>query len=148
MPAEELLCYSVGIDPCRFSKEENIIVEVELFARVCEELKKIFKDKLNEYSQFIKLNTHLEEEMLDAKLIYCVINDILITQEYSVLGIAHYTRMPEDVIYDVALGQNTNPSLTLSRKIIELHRRVRPDLYAKVIKRIAEGYEKSANLPA
>ena len=44
--------------------------------------------------------------------------------------------VPEEIIYEVASGCNANPSLMLSRKIIDLHRQVRGDWYDDVIKRI------------
>ena len=57
-------------------------------------------------------------------------------EAYSLQGIACYANVPEEIIYEVASGCNTNPSLTLSRKIIDLHRQVRGDWYDDIIKRI------------
>jgi len=80
--------------------------------------------------------------MLESELVRCIINDILSTEEYSLTGIAFYTRKPEDVIFEIASGNNTDPSASLLRKIIELHRSVRPSLYQQIIKKIiAENIE-------
>ena len=55
-------------------------------------------------------------------------------EAYSLQGIAYHANVPEEIIYEVA--SNTNPSLTLSRKIIDLHRQVRGDWYEDIVKRI------------
>jgi hypothetical protein len=140
MPATEPLCQIVGINANNLSREENYIIEVELFVRVCEEIKEIIKLKNKDYFRLMKLNTEMESAMLDAILIRHVINDILLTEEYSIEGIACYTQTPEEVISDVAAGKNPAPSLPLSRKIIELHRSVRPNLYREVMKKITSEY--------
>ena len=78
----------------------------------------------------------MENIMLEANFIRCVINDILLTNEYTLQGIAYYTQTPEDVIYDIAVGNNQSPSFPLSRKIIEIHRTIKPDLYRNILKKI------------
>ena len=40
-------------------------------------------------------------------------------EAYSLQGIACYANVPEEIIYEVASGCNANPSLMLSRKIID-----------------------------
>ena len=49
-----------------------------------------------------------------------------------------HTQIPEEVIYELAAGQNTNPSLKCIRKIIELHRNTRPALYHAIVKKIVD----------
>ena len=73
--------------------------------------------------------------MLEANLIRYVIIDILSSQEYSLAGLAYHINCPEDVIYEIAMGINTNPSLILSERLLELHRLVRPDMYLNLIKK-------------
>lgn len=136
MSATELLCHTIGINHRKFSRQENLILEAELFVRLYDELKNFFKSQYKDYFHLMKFNTEMEEAMLEVNFIRCVINDILATEEYSLSGIANYTQMPEDAIYDVAIGKNLNPSLILSRKIIELHRTIRRDLYHGIIKKI------------
>lgn len=140
MPATEPLCQIVGINTKNLSREENYIIEVELFVRVCEGLKEIIKSQNKDYFRLMKLDAEMENTMLDAILIRHVINDILLTEEYSMEGIACYTQTTEDVICDVIAGKNAAPSLPLSRKIIELHRSVRPNLYREVMKKITSEY--------
>ena len=137
MPATEPLCHLVGINPAELTKEEGIILEVELFARLCEELKNIFKTKHKDYLQLIKCDSETENTIMEALFVRCVINDILSTEEYTLDGIAVYTHTPEEVVYELAMGANTSPSATLLRRIIELHRSVRRDLYEALMKKIS-----------
>ena len=74
--------------------------------------------------------------MIETNLIRCVINDILLTEEYTLPGIAHYTDTPEEVIFELASGLNSSPTLLVSRKIIELHRTIRPQLYAGIVHKV------------
>jgi hypothetical protein len=140
MAASEFLCQIIGIKPHRLSREENIIFEAELFTRVCEEIKAIFKIFYKDYFRLMRFTTEMENGAMEDSLVRCVINDILSTEEYTLAGIACYTHTPEEVIYEVAMGQNTSPSALLLRKIIELHRSVRSDLYRSIMKKITEEY--------
>jgi hypothetical protein len=110
MPALKLLCQSVGVNPQELSKEENLMLEHILFAHVCEELKDVFKSQYKNYFRIIK---------------------------YTLSGIACYTQTPEDVILEIVTGRNFDPSASLLRKIVELHRSIRPELYREIIKKLA-----------
>jgi hypothetical protein len=135
MSAHEFLCQIVGVNPQKFSKEENILLEAELFSRLSIEIEKNFKAKNREYFRLLKFDTQMENEMLENNFIRCLINDILSTDEYTLMGIAYYTQLPEEVINEAALGQITRPSAALLRRIMELHRSVRPTLYRELIKK-------------
>jgi hypothetical protein len=140
MAATEFLCQIIGIKPHRLSREENIIFEAELFTRLCEEIKAVFKIFYKDYFRLMRFTAEMENRVMEDSLVRCVINDILSTEEYTLAGIACYTQTPEEVIYEVAMGQNTSPSALLLRKIIELHRSVRSDLYRAIMKKITEEY--------
>lgn len=146
MPAMEPLCQILGINSSKLSKEENLILEAKLFTHVYEELKEIIKAQYKDYFQLMKFNKDMENKMIETEFLRCVINDILSTEEYSLPGIACYTNMPEDVIQEVIIGNNNNPSFVLSRRIIELHRTVRPDVYRAIMKKIIENVENYAHL--
>lgn len=88
----------------------------------------------------MRFNLEKETTMLESNFLSFVINDILLTREYSLEGIARYTQTTEEVIYDVISGLNSSPSLLLSKKIINLHRSVRPTLYQETMKKIAAEY--------
>lgn len=126
------------IDPRQFSKEELLLLEAQLFIHFCEELKEIMREQNKYYFKIMKFNLKKENTMLEIKFIRCIINDILATEEYNLTGIALYTDTPEDVIYELASGCNTNPTFLLSRKIIELHRAVKPSLYRNIANKIKQ----------
>jgi hypothetical protein len=132
MSALELLCRLADVKPQQFSREENLILEAELFARLYSELKNRFRTDFNEYFKLLKYNQEAEDAVLEAHFLRCIINDILTTESYTMAGIATYTQTPEDIIYEVATGQIVNPSFMLTRKLIDLHRAVRPNLYREV----------------
>ncbi len=138
MSSTQPLCHLVGINSQKLSKNENILLEAELFSRLCEELKNIFREQYQRYFDLLKFDREREDTMLEASFLRFLLNDILLTEEYSLEGIAYYTQIPEDVICDVMAGTNSAPSLPLSRKIIDLHRSVRPNLYREIIKKILD----------
>jgi len=115
------------------SKEKIYLIELELFIRVYMELTQIFRSYYREYFSIMKFSTNMEQEMIDDNFLKLILNDLLLSEAYSLEGIAYHIQEPEDVVYEVASGHNTNPSFKLSRKIIELHRSFRPDLYKKII---------------
>ena len=51
---------------------------------------------------------------------------------------------PPDIIQELVCGLNTKPSATCLRKVIELHRGVRKDLYQVIGNKIAAEYLISA----
>ena len=79
-------------------------------------------------------------DQLEANLACFILKDILSTEEYNLSGIACYTNTHEDVIHEVIEGRNINPSATLFRRCIDLHRSVRRDLYQSIMKKIAAEY--------
>ena len=140
MPALKPLCYLMRIQPDSLTKEENTLLEIELFTRIHEELKEIFKQQYKEYFRLLKFTLEKEDTMIETKCMRLIIQDILSTNEYDLNGIAYYTNTHEEVIQEIYMEQNTNPSSILLRKIIELHRVVRHDLYLQIAKKIASKY--------
>lgn len=140
MSATEPLCRLLGISTSMFTREENILLEAELFTRICEELKEIFREQHRDYFRLMKFTIEKENAMLEANFVRLIIKDILSTEEYNPSGVAYYTNTHEDVIHEVVDGRNTNPSATLLRRSIDLHRSVRRDLYDALMKKIAMKY--------
>ncbi|TAK76073.1 MAG: hypothetical protein EPO11_04720 [Gammaproteobacteria bacterium] len=138
MAAIEFLCKDIGVDPRNFSKEELLFLEAELFFHVCNELKLLFKENYRNYFRLLRINPEVEEEMIESNFLRYVISDILSTEAYTLSGIALYARVPEEVVYELISGNNTNPSLSLARKIIELHKSVRPDVYRKILLKVVK----------
>lgn len=140
MSATELLCRLIGVDPSKVSKEECMLLEAELFYSTCEELKEYFRNQHKEYFVLMKFTMEMENIMLEENFIRLVIKDILLSNEYTLEGIAHYTGTHEDIVHEVISGRNSNPSAMLLRKTIELHRLVRSELYSTFMKKIAAKY--------
>lgn len=138
MSTVQPLCLLLGIRPHQFLREELLFLEAKLFVRICEELKEIIRKQNKDYFRIMKFNIEKENTMLEVKFIRCIINDILSTEEYDLPGVALYTDAPEDVIYELASGCNTNPTFLLSRKIIELHSTVRPQLYHEIANKLKQ----------
>jgi len=136
MPAIQILSQFLLRDDIKFSKHESTLLEVELFTRICEELKEIINVENRDYFRLLKINNEKGKFMIETNFIRCIIKDIISTEEYNLSGIACYTGAPEDTIYDVAIGGNNSPSFSLSQKIIDLHRTVRPQLYRSIINKI------------
>lgn len=132
VPLYELL----GISPLHLTKDEMLLVEMQLFVQVCGELKEIFRSKYKPYFYLMKFTMEMETDMLDSNFASLIIKDILLTGEYSLVGIARYTNTHEDIINEIVIGQNTNPSGMFLRKVIELHLSVRRDLYREIMEKI------------
>jgi len=133
--------YSLMIKrPDKYSKSELIFVEASFLLSICKQLKEMFRKQYHEYFRLLKFTTKMEDAMLDADVICFMIKDILSTDEYNLQGIAYYINVHEDIIYEIIIGKNNNPSSILLQRIIDLHRSVRPDLYSEIIKKIALDY--------
>ncbi len=137
MSTFEPLYNIIGAPLERLSKLEKYLLEAEILFQICKELQEIYHSQNKDYFNLLKFNPDKENTMIEDSFIRCVIKDILVSEEYSLEGIAYHTHIPEDVICDVVVGKNTTPSLQVSQKLIELHRTIRPDIYQEIIKKIA-----------
>ncbi len=142
MSAMEPFCLLADINPQQFSKLENNLLESEFFIRLYDKWKIIFKEKNEVYFHLLKLDREKEDEMLEQNFIRYLLNDIVLTENYSLMGIALYTYLPEEIIYNFVRGYNIQPSMIELRKIMELHRSIKPDLYKKLMKKIVSEIKK------
>lgn len=140
MSTTEPLCQLIGINPQNLSKSESLLLEAELFTRICEQLKNTFRETHKEYFDLMKLNTDKENAMLESKFVRLIIQDILSTEKYNMNGIAYYSDTPLDIIEELSSGLNTSPSAMCVRRLIELHREVRSELYNSITKKIIAEY--------
>lgn len=136
MSTMEPLSSLVGIKSSGLSKEESCLFEADLFIRICEELKEMFREQRRDYFCLMRLTREKENAVLEDYFIRLIINDILSTEEYTLDGIANYTNTPKDVVEDVLTGQNKSPSALFLRRLIELHRNIRHSLYLTIMKKI------------
>ncbi len=138
MPAVMPLYDLIDMNVEDFTPTEKIFLDTVLFISVCEQLRYLLLKEHKTYFSSIKHNIQEERSMLEQNFISCILNDILATKEYSLAGIAYYTDTPEDVLYDVITGTNSNPAFSLVRKVIELHRLIRSDLYLGLLHKVVE----------
>jgi hypothetical protein len=136
MPAMEPLYQLLKIKSLHLSPHQLFILEAEIFNSLYQALSTIFKLTFKEYFYLMKFNHDMENDMIEENFIRFIINDLVSTDAYSLAGIATYTHFPEEVIHEAAVGNNKNPSLKLCRKLIELHRSVKPHFYEEVVKKI------------
>ena len=136
MAAHEPWSNNLITDFKMFSKDEFTILEVEIFTRLIKELKDVFHIMHVDYFNLMKFSEIERINMIENNFIRFVINDILLTEEYSVQGIACYVETSEEVINDLIIGKNLFPSLQLSQQIIDLHRSVRFKVYDGIMKKI------------
>ncbi len=136
MSSIEPLCHLFGVDSKKLSKEENILLEADLFVFICREIEEVFRKSQKNYFLSMKFTLEMENHMLEQNFVRLIIKDILQTGEYTLQGIALYTDTHEDVIEELASGINARPTVKPFRKIIELHRSVRPELYESMRKKI------------
>src|SRR5580658_3507386 len=91
------------IDLTDLSKKEKRLLDAELFVRICEELKEIFRGKYKEYFRLINFSYKMENVMLENNFARLIIEEILCSKEYTLSGIALYVDRfkAKGVTYDV-----------------------------------------------
>ena len=136
MAALERLCHFMGIDSKKFTREENLILEAELYIRVHEEIWELYQFQHKDYFYLFKLNNEMENMIMELRTIRCLINDILKSEAYTISGISYYTQTPEEIIQDVLMGNKISSIIAFPRKLIELHKSIRPDVYKNIMKKI------------
>lgn len=136
MAALEQLCHYMGIDHKQFSKNENFILEAELYMRISNELCEFFLSQYQDYFKLFKFNVDMENVIMEINFIRCLINDILKSEAYTLSGIAYYTHTPKEVIEDLIIGHKVSSVISFTRKLIELHQSIKPEIYQNIIKKI------------
>ena len=137
MAALELLCHFMGIDSKNFTKEENLILEAELCTRIHEEIWELYQFQHKDYFCLFKLNNEMENTIMELQTIRCLIDDILKSKAYTISGISYYTQTPEEIIQDLLIGNKISSIIAFPRKLIELHKSIKPEIYQNIIKKIA-----------
>jgi len=122
------------------TKDKGQILEADFIIQLYKGLNENFRSQYKNYFRLMKFNQEMENAMLESNFMQNIINDVVSTGEYTLEGIAHYTNIPEEVVREIATGKNTNPSFQSSRRIIELHRTVRLNLYKEIVKNVLSNY--------
>ncbi len=92
----------------------------------------LISELITELKQYHSEKSQGDNYMLDMQFLRFIIRDIITDGEYTLEGIARYTGVHPDLIYDIAGGINSSPTLPLFHRLIELHRRACPMLYNQV----------------
>jgi hypothetical protein len=80
---------------------------------------------------------------MDSKIIQTLIQGIVETGEYTLEGIAHVTRIPFDVIFDAACGNNNQFSITPWARIVDLYMQVKPEVTQLLFNKLLEIKDKN-----
>lgn len=136
MAALESLHHFLDFDQNKLSKEEKLILEAELYLRISDEIWKAYQTQYKDYFHLVKINLEKENVIMELHVIRCLINDILKSEAYTLSGIACYTQTPEEIVQDLLIGYKVSPVIAFTRKLIELHKIIRPDLYRAILKKI------------
>lgn len=136
MSAAEPLADLLGWSVTKLTHEEKVFLEAEIFFRLHEEIVSLYRCEHYKYFKLLKSEPDKEKAMLDVDFTRTIIKDILISEEYTLDGIACYANTHKDVIYDVVMGYNNSPSVPFVKCMIALHRTVRPELYQRLSRKI------------
>lgn len=126
----------------QLTQNEKNLLEAVLFIQILDGLKEEFDQIYNSHfssKNFISCQKKGNNMQYDT-LLTLIIRDLVESDEYSIEGIARYTNIPVDTIYNAAAGLNHEPSGTLLRRIITLHKSTRPSLYKKIIQKFVTQY--------
>ena len=107
-------------------------------------IKKIFEKELKNYVCLMQSTTEKESTMFEFRLVQLILLDILSSDDYDMTGVARYTNTCEEVIEEVITGRNPMPSVIFFRRLIDLHRSVRRDIYETIIRKITTKYLSAA----
>lgn len=115
-------------------KNERKILKAFLLNRLHQLFFELFQNKM----QFIENNYLMECYAMDSKIIQLIIQNIIESGKYTLEGIAFYTRIPFDVIYDAACGISNESSITLWVRVVDLFIQVNPDVAQILIDKLLE----------
>lgn len=128
----------LGINAQDLNRNEKILLDIELFLIITEELENKFKSLYQDYFNLIKFANEKEENMQEANLTRLILTDILSSEAYTLEGIAQYADICEEVLQDILTGWNSNPSVGIFRKLVSLHREVKHETYQKLFNKMIE----------
>lgn len=114
------------------SKKKKKILQIIMLHELYDLLKTHLNKKISTNINF----KNKEDILMDNEIIRQMINEIILSNEYTLEGIAHVTRIPFEVIYDAAGGIKLQFSLPVWLKIIALYLQVKPALWQELIEKL------------
>lgn len=122
-------------------KGERKLLRVFLLTNLQKLLIKLFHDLIqHDLSQ--NVNSTMEHYLMDSKIIQFLIRDIIKSGDYTLEGIAYHTRVPFDIIFDAACGNNNNLSITSWARIVDLYVQVKPEISKILVEQLLEMKER------
>lgn len=106
-------------------------------ALLLSQLHQLFCELFYNKVQSEKNSSTMEYYAVDNKVIQFLIEGIINSGEYTLEGIAHYTRIPFDVIFDAACG-NAQLSITPWAKVADLYMQINPDVTQLLFDKLIE----------
>lgn len=116
------------------TKDKRKILKAFLLGRLHQLFCELFQSKM----QCNQNNFLMECYAMDGKIIQFLIQGIVETGEYTLEGIAFYTRIPFDVIYEAACGISNQFSITPWARVVNLYIQVNPDIEQTLIDQLIE----------
>jgi hypothetical protein len=127
-----------GTAPKLSTRNEHTLVKAVLLA--------IVQNFLQETITKSHKNFTKESYDMDKQIISLVIQSITDTGEYTLEGIAYYTKIPFDVIYEAAYGNARELTITPWSRIVALFCHVRPDVAQLLINKLLHTLGKDRGL--
>lgn len=127
------------------TKQERTLLKIFFLRHFYEFLNQHFQHQLL-CDPFNKESQPMERYVMDSRIIQYVISEIIQSDEYTLEGIANYTRVPLDVIIDAACGNIAYPSATVLMGIIGLYIQVKPDLFRELTKKLLATNDENGDL--
>jgi hypothetical protein len=120
-------------------KDGRRILKVLLLGRLHQMFCDLFENKFRDSDS----HTSTECYAMESKIIQFLISGIVESGDYTLEGIAYYTRIPFDVIMDAACGKNSEFSITPWAKIVDLYIQVNPEVTQVLFDKLVEMREKN-----
>ncbi len=106
-------------------------------------LYQIVCEQLDETNDDLDNNDLMEYYIMDSTVMKFLLQSILDTNEYTLEGIARYTRIPFDIIFEIACGIKNQVSIATSVRIIHLYIQVKPEMARQLFEKILTFKEKN-----
>lgn len=136
--------YSPHTRACAAILKCNTLTERKIMkAFLLSRLHLLFCELFHKKIQLEKSHLLMECYTVDSKIIQFLIQSIVDTKEYTLEGIARYTRIPFDVIFDAACGNNVELSVTLWVRVILLYIQIKPDVAQLLFDKLNEINDKN-----
>lgn len=122
-------------------KNERKILKAFLLGHLHQLFYEMFRDK----THINQNNSSVECYAMDSQIIQFLIQSIVETGEYTLEGIAYYTRIPFDVIYDAACGISNQFSITPWARVMDLYLQVKPEISEILVDKLLRMKDKNCS---